>query len=403
MNVAPRSRTAILVCGSGILLLALGTRQTFGLFLPPMTSDLGWGRETFAFAIALQNLVWGLVQPFVGALADRYGAGRVLAGGGILYAAGLAWMAYSGSGAEFTLSAGLVVGIGLACTSFGVVMAVVGRAFSDRSRSLALGVVGAGGSLGQFAMLPYGQFLIAGVGWQWALLVMAASSALIVPLAAALAGRPARAVSEPSLAFGAGLREAGRHRGFWLLTASFLVCGFQTIFIMIHLPAFVIDQGLPAIAGMTALAIIGFMNIVGSVACGALGGRWSKKNILALIYLSRAAALLALVALPVTQASVYVFAAVMGFTWLGTVPLTNGLVAQIFGVAQLGTLFSIAFLGHQVGSFLGAWLGGYVFDAFGSYQLVWWAAIALSLAAAALCWPIDERRLPPAPATAASA
>lgn len=403
MDVAPRSRTAILVCGSAILLLALGTRQTFGLFLPPMTSDLGWGRETFAFAIALQNLVWGLVQPFVGALADRYGAGRVLAGGGVLYALGLAWMAYSGSGPEFTMSAGLVVGVGLACTSFGVVMAVVGRAFSDRSRSLALGVVGAGGSLGQFAMLPYGQFLILGVGWQWALLVMAASSALIVPLAAALAGKPVRASNEPSFDFGAGLREASRHRGFWFLTASFLVCGFQTIFIMIHLPAFVIDQGLPAIAGMTALAIIGFMNIIGSVACGALGGRWSKKNILALIYLSRAAALLALVALPVTQASLYVFAAVMGFTWLGTVPLTNGLVAQIFGVAQLGTLFSIAFLGHQVGSFLGAWLGGYVFDAFGSYQLVWWAAIAMSLAAAALCWPIDERRLRTAPVTAPAA
>ncbi|MFZ5555579.1 MAG: MFS transporter [Pseudomonadota bacterium] len=396
-DILPRSRTVILVCGSGILMLALGTRQTFGLFLPPMTADLGWGRETFGFAIALQNLVWGLVQPFVGALADRHGAGRVLAGGGVLYAVGLAWMAHAGSGTDFTLSAGLIVGVGLACTSFGVVMAVVGRAFDERSRSLALGVVGAGGSLGQFAMLPYGQFLIAGVGWHWALLVMAASSALIVPLAAALAGRPKRDAGEPTLNFGAGLREAAGHRGFWYLTASFLVCGFQTIFVMIHLPAFVIDHGLPAVTGMMALAVIGFMNIVGSVTLGALGGHWSKKNILVLVYLSRVVALLALVALPVSAASVYFFAAVMGFTWLGTVPLTNGLVAQIFGVRQIGTLFSIAFLGHQVGSFLGAWLGGYVYDAFGSYQIVWWAAIALSLTAAALCWPIDERRVGPAP------
>jgi MFS family permease len=397
-----RSRAAILVCGSGILLLSLGTRQTFGLFLPPMTADLGWGRETFAFAIALQNLVWGLAQPFVGALADRYGAGRVLAIGGLLYAIGLVWMAYAGTGAEFTLSAGLVLGIALSGTSFGVVMAVVGRAYSDRGRSLALGVVGAGGSLGQFAMLPYGQFLIGSVGWQWALIVMAVSSALIVPLAAALAGRPTRTAGEPVLDFGAGLREAAGHRGFQFLTLSFMVCGFQTMFVMIHLPAFVIDHGLPAIAGMTALAIVGFMNIIGSVVLGALGGRWSKKNILTLAYLSRVVALLALVALPVTEASVYAFAFIMGFTWLGTVPLTNGLVAQIFGVRQLGTLFSIAFLGHQVGAFLGAWLGGWVFDTLGSYQLIWWAAIAMSLAAAALCWPIDERRVgrTPVPAEA---
>jgi predicted MFS family arabinose efflux permease len=391
---------AILVCGSGILLLALGTRQTFGLFLPPMTGDLGWGRETFAFAIALQNLVWGLAQPFTGALADRYGAGRVIGIAGLAYVAGLAWMAGTGSGAEFTLSAGIVVGLGLSGSSFGVVMGVVGRAFPDHNRSTALGIVGAGGSFGQFAMLPYGQWLINTWGWHWALLVLAASAALIVPLAIALAGRPSDSHQDPAYTRSASLSEAAAHRGFWYLTLSFLVCGFQTIFIMIHLPAYVIDHGLPAVTGMTALAIIGIMNIFGNLTLGALGNRRSKKNLLALIYLSRAVAIAGLLVFPLSALTVYVFAAVMGFTWLGTVPLTNGLVAQIFGVRLLATLFSIAFLGHQVGSFFGAWFGGYVYDTLGSYNLVWLTAIGLSLLAAALCWPINEQRVGPAPLAA---
>ncbi|GIX28916.1 MAG: MFS transporter [Burkholderiales bacterium] len=374
-------------------MLALGIRQSFGLYLPPMTLDLGWGRETFAFAIALQNLVWGLAQPFAGAIADRYGAGRVLAVGGACYAGGLALMALATSGAEFALTAGLLVGLGLSGTSFGVVMGVVGRAFDDRSRSAALGIVGAGGSFGQFVMLPYGQFLIESLGWQWALSVMALSSALIVPLAAALAGRPAGFGAGGALNFSQALAEARGHRGFWYLTLSFLVCGFQTLFIMLHLPAYLLDRGMTAATGMTALALVGALNILGSYAFGVLGNRRSKKNLLATIYLVRAATIGVFLLVPVTALSVYVFAAVMGFTWLGTVPLTNGLVAQIFGVNFLSTLFGIAFLGHQVGSFLGAWYGGYIFDLTGSYQAVWLFAIGLSLVAAGLCWPIDERRI----------
>lgn len=391
-----RSPSAILLCSSIILMLALGIRQSFGLFLPPMTQDLGWGRETFAFAVALQNLVWGLAQPFAGAVADRYGAGRVLVTGGLSYVLGLALMAFPGTGLEFNISAGVLVGLGLSGTSFGVVMGVVGRTFQDHNRSAALGLVGAGGSFGQFAMLPYGQALISAFGWHWALLVLALSSALIVPLAAALAGKYAGRPLAGASSIGEALREARAHRGFWFLTVSFLVCGFQTLFIMLHLPAFLVDQGLTPVHGMTALAIIGVANIIGSYILGLLGNQHSKKNLLMWVYLSRAAIISLFIFLPITPLTVYAFAVVMGFTWLGTVPLTNGLVAQIFGVTYLSTLFGIAFLGHQVGSFLGGWYGGYIFDLTGSYQSVWMIAIAASLVAAALCWPIDERRLRPA-------
>lgn len=376
------------------MLLALGTRQSFGLFLPPMCSALGVGRETFSFAIALQNLIWGLAQPFTGMVADRFGAGRVLAAGGLCYAAGLVLMAYSATGLDLDFSAGLLIGLGLSGASFGVVLGVVGRRVRPDRRAAALGLVGAGGSLGQFVMLPYGQALITEFGWFQALLLLAASAFLIVPLAAALAGKGgggAGAVSSQKI--GEALREIARHRGFWLLTGSFLVCGFQTIFIMIHLPAYLMDRGGTAVAGMTALAVIGFANIVGSFVAGVLGDRYSKKHLLGLIFWARAIAIAAFVALPLSSMSTWVFAAVIGLTWLATVPLTNALVAQIFGVQYLSTLFSISFLGHQIGAFIGAWLGGYVFDATGSYLAVWLIAIAASVAAGLACLPIDERPL----------
>jgi MFS family permease len=387
-----RTPGVVLACGCVILMLSLGIRQSFGLFLQPMSSDLGWGRETFAFALALQNLVWGMAQPLAGMIADKFGAARVIAVAGLLYLTGLALMAYSETGLAFTISAGIFVGLGLSGSAFGVVMGVVGRAFSPEKRSMALGAVGAGGSFGQFIMLPYGQALISQFGWLNALLVLAVSSFLIIPLASALAGRNAAAASSAQ-SMSQALQEAAAHRGFWYLTVAFLVCGFQTLFIMVHLPAYLIDRGMSPVEGMSALALIGFFNIVGSYSCGVLGGRFSKKYLLSWIYGIRGAAILAFITLPLTPWSTWLFAAVIGFTWLGTVPLTNGLVAQIFGVKYLSTLFSFVFLGHQIGSFLGGWYGGYMFDLTGSYLTVWMVAVGLSVLAAVMCLPIDEREL----------
>src|SRR5512145_1037678 len=390
-----RTPAVILACGGLILMLALGTRQGFGLFLRPMSMDLGWGREGFSFAIALQNLVWGCAMPFMGAIADRYGGGRVLAAGGLAYGAGLLAMAHSTTPLAFNVAAGLLLGFGLACTGFGVVMAVVARAFPPEKRSMAVGIVGACGSFGQFAMLPWGQALISAYGWLTALVVLGLLSFLIIPLGAALAGRNA-AEHESGQSIAAALAEATQHRGFWLLTGSFFVCGFQTIFVMTHLPAYLVDRGMSAAEGMLALAVIGLFNIAGSAAAGALGGRYSKRLLLAWIYVIRAVAIGVFIATPLTAASTYLFAAVLGVTWLGTVPLTNSLVGQIFGVKYLSTLFSIAFLGHQLGAFIGAWAGGAVFDTTGSYEWVWVTSIALSIVAAALCVPINERSLRPA-------
>lgn len=392
-----RTPAVVLACGSIILMLSLGTRQSFGLFLQPMSTDLGWGRETFAFALALQNLVWGLAQPFAGMIADKFGAARIIVVAGVLYAAGLVLMGYSDTGFAFNISAGILVGLGLSGSAFGVVMGVVGRAFPPEKRSMALGIVGAGGSFGQFIMLPYGQALISQFGWFSALLVLAVSSFLIAPLATALAGN-SRASGRSGQSMTAAIHEAATHRGFWYLTAAFLVCGFQTIFIMVHLPAYLVDKGMAPVQGMIALALVGFFNIVGSYLCGFLGGHFSKKYLLSWIYGIRSVAILIFITLPLSQWSTWIFAAVMGITWLGTVPLTNGLVAQIFGVKYLSTLFSISFLGHQVGSFLGAWYGGYMFDATGSYMVVWMVAVALGVLACVLCLPIDEREMATMPA-----
>jgi MFS family permease len=392
-----RTPAVILACGGLILMLALGIRQSFGLFLRPMSLDLGWGREAFSFAIALQNLVWGCAMPFAGAIADRYGGGRVLAAGGLAYGAGLLAMAHSTTPLGFNLAAGLLLGLGLSCTGFGVVLAVVARAFPPEKRSVATGIAGAAGSFGQFAMLPAAQGMISGLGWLGALVVFGAISFLIIPLGAALAGRNA-AESESTQSIGAALAEAAAHRGFWLLTASFFVCGFQTIFVMTHLPAYLVDQGLTPGQGMSALAVIGLFNIFGSYACGAIGQRYSKRLLLAWIYAIRAVAIGLFIAAPLTPAGTYLFAAVLGATWLGTVPVTNSLVGQIFGVKYLSTLFSISFLGHQLGAFVGAWAGGAAYDATGSYTAVWLIAIGLSVVASALCVPIDERAVVRAPA-----
>ena len=382
----------VLLCGGLALTLALGTRHTFGLFLQPMTMDLGWGRQTFAFAIAIQSLIFGIAQPFTGMISDKFGAGRVMAGGALLYALGLALMADSTTGWEFGLSAGIIVGVALSCSGFSIVYGVVARAFPVEKRSVALGIAGAAGSFGQFAMLPFAQTLISHIGWYDALLMLALTVVLVVPLSAALvekhrhepAGLHTQSIPE-------ALREASRHKGYWLLCTAYTVCGFQISFISVHFPAYMIDQHMTPEAGMMALALIGLFNIFGSYFWGWLGGRYIKKYLLSALYLTRAVAIAGFIALPVTPWSVYVFGAVIGFLWLGTVPLTSGVIAQIFGVSYLSTLIGIAFFFHQVGSFLGVAFGGYLFDATGSYQLMWLLTIAMGVVAAIMNWPIDDR------------
>lgn len=387
-----RTPVIILVCGSIILTLAMGVRHTAGLFLQPMTQAHGWSRETFSFAIALQNLVWGLASPFAGALADRYGAGRAIAGATVLYVIGLVLMANAGSATALDLSGGLLVGLGLSGTTFAVILGVIGRHTTPQKRSLALGVAGAGGSFGQFAVLPIGQTLISAYGWQSALVLLACGVGLIVPLAWALADghKPASGAGQSVVE---ALREATGERSFHYLFWGYFVCGFQTAFIMLHLPSFLVDAGFSANVGMTAVALVGLFNIFGSFLFGWGGGRCSKKNLLALIYGSRGIAIVIFLLVPLSTASAWVFAAAMGLLWLGTVPLTNGLVAQIFGLRYMSMLTGVVFLGHQLGSFLGAWLGGRIYDETGSYLIAWGVAVGLSVLATVLSWPIDERPL----------
>ncbi|MGL1833245.1 MFS transporter [Rhodocyclaceae bacterium SMB388] len=388
----------VICCGALILTLAMGVRHTGGLFLQPMTLDQGWSREMFAFSIAIQNLMWGVFQPFAGAFADRHGAGRTLVGGALLYVLGLVIMANAQTELGLNVGAGLLIGMGLAGTTFSVVLGVVGRMVSPEKRSLALGIVSAGGSFGQFAVLPVGQGLISSVGWHDALLWLAVGILFIVPLALAVRGTNGAPAGGQSV--GESLREANRTASFHFLFWSFFVCGFQTAFVMLHLPAFVVDSGLSANVGMTAVALIGLFNIAGSFLAGWLGGLYSKKWLLAGIYALRVVAILAILMFPLSVTTLYVFSAAMGLLWLGTVPLTNGLVGHIFGMKFVGMLYGLVFLGHQIGGFLGAWLGGLIFDLSGSYDIAWWIAIGLSVAAALLCIPVRERPLArPAEAT----
>ncbi len=390
------SRPALILLAGGIAMtIALGARHTFGLYLQPMTADLGWARQTFAFALALQNLIYGLAQPISGMLADRYGAGRVMLVGTLGYVLGLVLMADTKTGLDFTFSAGLLIGTAVSCISFPIVFGAVARAVPAEKRSVALGIAGAAGSFGQFVMLPYGQMLISSLGWQQSLLVLAATVALIVPLSLLLReARPQSGQPDAGQSIPEALREAFRHRGYMLLCAGYWVCGFQLMFISVHFPAFLTDRGMKPEVGMTALALIGLFNIFGSYAWGWLGGRCSKKRLLSLLYFLRAFNIAAFIVLPITPMSVYVFAAVIGFLWLGTVPLTTGLIAQIFGVRYLSTLGGISFLWHQVGSFFGVAMGGLLFDHTGSYQLMWIIAIAAGIFAAAVNWPIDDRQIP---------
>ncbi len=387
-----RTPIVVLGCGTVVLLLSFGIRTSFGLFLQPVSDSFGWGRGVFATAMAIQNLMWGLAQPFAGALADKYGAGRVVATCGAMYALGVYLMSQAAPPFDLTMRTGFLLGIGLSGTGFPVVLAVIGRSVPERRRSLFLGLGAAGGSSGQVLVVPLGQSFLSAHGWVTALVLLAVLSCVMMPLAAALAGRQgggARAMAKQSLA--EAVREASGHGGYWYLTAGFFVCGFHVAFIATHLPAFIVDKGAAAALGATALVLIGLGNIVGSFLSGVLGGHFSKKYLLSGLYLSRAVVISAFVLSPISDTSIMIFSAAMGVLWLSTVPLTSGLVAQMFGVRYMATLFGFVFLSHQMGSFLGVWLGGYVYDTTGSYDLVWWIAVGLGMMAAILHWPIDER------------
>ena len=382
----------VIVAGCLIAMLSFGPRSIMGLFLAPMTEARGWSREIFALSIAIQNIMWGIGQPLAGAIADRYGSGRVLAGGGVIYALGLALMAWAPSPAGLHVSAGVLMGLGMAAASFSIVLAAFGRRVPPEKRTLVFGIGTAAGSMGQFVFAPFGQTLIVTYGWMQALMVLAALMLAIPVLAIAFAGRPTAVdITVRKQSLREALVEAFGHRSFNLLVAGFFVCGFQLAFITTHLPPYLVDMGLDVRLAAWALAFIGLFNVFGSLASGWIGQIYSKPIVLALIYLARSAAIAFLILTPPSAATVLTFAAVMGVLWLSTVPLTTSLVAIMFGPRYLATLSGMVFLSHQVGSFLGVWLGGRLYDQTGGYDVVWWLAVALGIFAAIVHWPIQER------------
>jgi MFS family permease len=383
----------MMIGGGLIMFLSLGTRQSFGLFQVPMMTDHGWGREVFSLAIAVQNLVWGVAQPFAGMLADRWGAARTAAGGALLYGLGLYLMANPYAPWMLHLGGGLVVGMALAATSFAVVLGAIGRAAPPGRQGMAMGIAGAIGSMGQFLLIPGNSALIEAFGWSNALIVGAGAMALMVALTPLIRAPVATgpAVEHPVQGLGAAIGEAARHRGYWLLMAGFFVCGFQITFIATHVVAYVSDTGLSAIVASGTLTLIGFGNIFGAYVWSALGDRYRRKHLLSLLYLARGTLIVALLALPVAPWVALGFGLIMGILWLGTVPLTTSLVGQIFGTRYMTTLFGFVFFTHQLGAGLGVWLGGYLYDRTGSYFWVWAIAAGLGFLAALLHWPIADR------------
>ena len=390
-----RTPIVILVAATLILLLSFGSRQTYGLFLAPISKAHNWEIGVFSFAMALQTLIWGLSQPFWGNIADRFGAGRVVSLGLVFYATGLWLMALSTSPLEITLSTGLLTGVGMSATSFPIILAVVGRSVPEKRRSMFLGIASAGGSSGQVLVVPFAQYFISDLGYASALITLAICMFLIVPLAASISGKPQTPAGENNIRQSTreAIGEAMTHRGYVLLVTAFFVCGFQTMFIGAHLPNYLETSGIDAKVAATALALIGLFNIIGCFIWGALGGRYSKKLMLALLYIARSVGITVFIALPISDTSAILFASFIGLLWLGTVPLTSGLVAQIFGTRYMAMLYGFAFTSHQVGSFLGIWFGGVAFDATGNYDAIWWGAIILGIVAAIMHWPIDERPL----------
>jgi predicted MFS family arabinose efflux permease len=382
----------VLACGAAIVTLSMGVRHGFGLWLQPITQEMGWTRQSFAFAIALQNLSWGVIGIFAGMAADRFGAFRVLMGGAVLYGLGLAGMALSPTPLFFALTTGLLIGAAQAGTTYAVIYGVLGRQIAPERRSWAMGVAAAAGSFGQFLMVPVEGWLIASLGWQQALLALTMAVLLIIPLAFGLRepGFQGAAPPKRDQTIGHALREAFSYPSFNLLMAGYFVCGFQVVFIGVHMPSYLKDNGLSPQVASYALALIGLFNVFGTYIAGTLGQRMPRRFILSFIYLARAVAISIFLLVPLSPLSVYIFSAVMGILWLSTVPPTNATIAQIFGVQHLSMLGGFVFFSHQLGSFMGVWLGGYLYDATGSYDIVWYIAIGLGVLAGLVNLPINE-------------
>ena len=392
MQHKPLSLFQVLACGAAIVTLSMGIRHGFGLWLLPITQAQGWGRQEFAFAMAIQNLAWGFMGIFAGMVADRFGAFRVIAIGALIYGAGLLGMAWSTDPWVFALFTGVIIGTAQAGTTYAVIYGVIGRNVPAERRSWAMGVAAAAGSFGQFLMVPVEGLLISQMGWQTALVILAAAAMLIIPLAWGLRepalNTPGQVKRNQTIA--QALKEAFKYPSFQLLMAGYFVCGFQVVFIGVHMPSYLKDQGLAPQVASYALALIGLFNVFGTYAAGALGQKMAKKKILAFIYATRSVAIVLFLLAPLTPMSVYIFSAVMGLLWLSTVPPTNAAVAQIFGVAHLSMLSGFIFFSHQIGSFMGVWLGGYLYDKTGSYDIVWYLAIALGVFAALVNLPVRE-------------
>jgi MFS family permease len=391
---APRSLAApllaLIVAGCLLAAVTNGIRTSFGLLTLPMTADLGLTRETWGMALAIQNLAWGIAQPFAGGLADRYGTSKVVIGGLLIYALGLALMTISPDGTTLSLTAGVLVGVGIATSSFSIIMGAFGRSVPQEKRPLIFGVATAASSFGQFAFAPIGQAFIQNFGWQSTLIYAAALLVLVIPLTYALRGRTEYAAGQADLKFMEALSKAWGYGSYRLLVIGFFVCGFHISFINVHMPAYLVECGLSPDVGGWSIAVIGVFNIAGSLLAGYLGGKLPKQLLLATIYVSRAVAIALFMLFPVTLTSALLFSAAMGLLWLSTVPLTAGLVTLFFGARYMGMLYGLAFLSHQLGSFLGVWLGGYAFDTTGSYSIVWYLGIILGLGSAALHLPIRE-------------
>ena len=392
MQHKPLSLFQVLVCGAAIVTLSMGIRHGFGLWLQPLTQAQGWGRQEFGFAMAVQNLSWGFMGIFAGMVADRFGAFRVIALGAVVYGVGLLGMAWATDPWVFALFTGVIIGTAQAGTTYAVIYGVIGRNVPAERRSWAMGVAAAAGSFGQFLMVPIEGLLIAHFGWQEALMILAAATLLIVPLAWGLR-EPALNASGPvqrDQTIAQALKEAFQYPSFQLLMAGYFVCGFQVVFIGVHMPSYLKDHGLPAQVASYALALIGLFNVFGTYIAGTLGQKMAKKKILAFIYAARSVAIVLFLMVPLSPTSVYIFSSVMGLLWLSTVPPTNAAVAQIFGISHLSMLSGFIFFSHQIGSFMGVWLGGYLYDKTGSYDIVWYLAIALGIFAALVNLPVKE-------------
>ncbi|MCP4385466.1 MAG: MFS transporter [Hyphomicrobiales bacterium] len=401
---AVRSVPFIIATGCIIAAVTFGPRSTMGFFLTPISTENGWGREVFALAVAIQNLMWGVGQPFAGMIADKYGTARVLTAGTVFYALGLVLMTEASDPVTMQLTAGVLVGLGIAGSAFLMVLAAFARLLPEKMRTIGYGFGTAAGSVGQFIFAPLGQGFLQAYGWQTALVIMAATLMVVPLLAFSLRGKPEAApitADEKDQSIPEALREAFRHRSYQLLVTGFFVCGFQVAFITVHLPAHIDDVGIPAFYGGYAIGLIGAFNILGSIASGVLTGRMRKRFLLAYIYLARAVVIVAFLLVPPSIPSVLIFSAAIGLLWLSTIPPTQQLVAVMFGTRYLATLFGFVFFSHQAGSFLGIWLGGYLYDRTGSYDSVWWIAVVLGVMAAIIHLPIVEKQVA-RPAIAAS-